>query len=101
MATTTKVNLSHEIRQIVAREQERGHDVKPSEIVEELKNEFGLDVTAQYVSTIKSNAKRKKSLTVSDDPALQRLAHAKVFRSHFESIDDADQAWRDWVAIAR
>ena len=89
------LNLSAAIRDYLA----DTPNAKPAEIVEHLFAQYSVEVSPQYVSTIKSNAKRKQKLIVSDDPALKRLQLAKEFCQQMGSIDQAQQAIRDWAAL--
>ena len=89
------VNLSAAIRDYLNAKP----DAKPAEIVEFLSTEHGANVSPQYVSTIKSNTRRKQRSMLSDDPALQRLQLAKEFCQQMGGVDKAERAIRDWAAL--
>ena len=93
--TKTKVNVSKLIRDYL----DANPDAKPSEICEHLLNDHKTDVSPQYVSTIKSNTKRRMTSLISDDPAVARLQMAKEFCSRLGGIEEALRAIRDYAAL--
>lgn len=84
-----EVNKSEKIREYLAKHPEAGNQ----EVVEYLRKECGADVSPQFVSTIKSNAKRSKGPSARKIPAKGRgkggLNKSQVVRDYFSKHEDA------------
>ena len=74
-------------------------DAKPAEICEYLLSQHGVEVSGQYVSTIKSQAKSRLAAQMSDDPGVARLQAAKEFCARMGGIDKAIAAVRDLAGL--
>ncbi len=92
-----RINLSACIREYLAGKP----DAKPAEIVDYLYADHGARVSPQYVSTIKSNTKRRQQHLMSSDPALQRLQLAKEFCQQMGGVEEAQRAIRDWATLTQ
>ena len=90
-----KINVSEVIRSYL----DDHPNAKPAEICDHLMRAHKTEVSPQYVSTIKSNTKRRMVALASDDPTVARLQLAKEFCSRMGGIESALQTIRDYSTL--